>query len=41
MLRALCSIHVFKEVKEDHFSNTWTSQAMVENDPLRCWLLNV
>ncbi|EPT04774.1 hypothetical protein FOMPIDRAFT_1027546 [Fomitopsis schrenkii] len=39
ILRALCSIHIFKEVKELHFANTQTSQAMAGNDPLRCWLL--
>ncbi|KAH9927650.1 S-adenosyl-L-methionine-dependent methyltransferase [Fomitopsis serialis] len=39
ILRCLASIHVFKEVKELHFSNTRTSQALVDNDPLRCWLM--
>ncbi|KZT63929.1 S-adenosyl-L-methionine-dependent methyltransferase [Daedalea quercina L-15889] len=39
VLRSLSSIHVFKEVKEFRFANSWTSQALVDNDPLRCWLL--
>ncbi|KZT63930.1 S-adenosyl-L-methionine-dependent methyltransferase [Daedalea quercina L-15889] len=39
VLRTLSSVHVFTEVKEFCFANTWSSQAMVGNDPLRCWVL--
>jgi len=39
VLRTLCTIHVFSEVKEYHFANNRTSQILVGNDYLRSWLL--
>lgn len=39
VLRCLCTIHVFTEVKKDHFANSPTSAQLVNNDPLRCWLV--
>ncbi|KAI0931113.1 hypothetical protein AcW2_010267 [Taiwanofungus camphoratus] len=39
VLRCLCTIHVFVEVKSNHFANSHTSRCLVGNNPLRCWLL--
>ncbi|CCM04641.1 uncharacterized protein FIBRA_06825 [Fibroporia radiculosa] len=39
ILRCLCSIHVFAEVKLNHFTNTPTSAAVVGNEPFRSWIL--
>ncbi|KAI0930161.1 hypothetical protein AcV5_006945 [Taiwanofungus camphoratus] len=39
LLRCLSTIHIFAEVQRDHFANSPTSQYMVANEPLRCWLV--
>ncbi|EED80501.1 predicted protein [Postia placenta Mad-698-R] len=39
VLRCLCTVHVFIEVKDLHFANSVTSQVLANNDPLCCWLL--
>jgi len=39
VLRSLCTVHIFKEVKNGYFANSRTSQALVGNDYLRCWIL--
>lgn len=39
LLRCLCSIQIFAEVKTNHFANTSTSQLLVHNESLRCWIL--
>ncbi|OCH89739.1 S-adenosyl-L-methionine-dependent methyltransferase [Obba rivulosa] len=38
ILRCLCSMHIFVEVKPKHFANSRTSQHL-RNDGLRCWVL--
>lgn len=40
VLRTLTSLHIFKEVKDDFYANTDTSRLLVDNEPLRCWLLS-
>lgn len=37
ILRTLSSLHIFAEVEENFYSNTNTSQHLVNNEPLRCW----
>ncbi|PCH43626.1 S-adenosyl-L-methionine-dependent methyltransferase [Wolfiporia cocos MD-104 SS10] len=39
VLRSLCTLHIFNEVKEDHYANNATSRYLVKNEHLRCWLL--
>ncbi|CCM06332.1 uncharacterized protein FIBRA_08585 [Fibroporia radiculosa] len=39
VLRCLCSLHIFAEVKPNRFANSSTSQAIVGNDPFRNWLI--
>ncbi len=39
LLRCLCSIHVFKEVRPDCFANNSVSAALVINEPLRAYIL--
>ncbi|KZT06657.1 S-adenosyl-L-methionine-dependent methyltransferase [Laetiporus sulphureus 93-53] len=39
VLRTLCSIHIFSEVKDDHFANNRASQCLVKNEYLRAWIL--
>lgn len=38
-MRCLCSIHVFREVSEDRFANNAVSAALVNNEPLRAYIL--
>ena len=40
ILRTLCSNHVFTEVSPDHFANNVISAALVDNEPLRAYVLN-
>lgn len=39
ILRTLCSIHIFREVAPDVFANNVTSAALVDNEPLRAYVL--
>lgn len=39
LLRCLCSIHIFREVAPDVFANNVTSAALVNNEPLRAYVL--
>ena len=39
IMRTLCSLHVFDEVKPDVYANNATSSALVNNEPLRAYLL--
>ncbi|KAK6532661.1 hypothetical protein TWF281_006840 [Arthrobotrys megalospora] len=39
IMRCLCSIHVFREVAEDVFTNNVISAALVKNEPLRAYIL--
>ncbi|KAI4864285.1 S-adenosyl-L-methionine-dependent methyltransferase [Hypoxylon rubiginosum] len=39
VMRCLCSIHVFSEVGEDVFTNNAISAALVNNEPLRAYIL--
>jgi len=39
ILRCLCTIHIFEEIKDNHYVNSPTSQYLVRNEPLTCWLL--
>ncbi|KAI0939258.1 hypothetical protein AcW1_004349 [Taiwanofungus camphoratus] len=39
VLRCLCTIQIFNEVKNKNFVNSPTSQSLVNNEPLRCWIL--
>ncbi|KAH8099822.1 S-adenosyl-L-methionine-dependent methyltransferase [Cristinia sonorae] len=39
VLRALCSVHIFREVSNNHFANNTVSQVLVGNDPLRAFVL--
>ena len=39
VLRCLCTIHIFAEVKNNYYVNNTASQHLVRNEPLRCWLL--
>ncbi|KZT74274.1 S-adenosyl-L-methionine-dependent methyltransferase [Daedalea quercina L-15889] len=39
VLRTLCTIHIFREVKPYHFAHSPTSRVMIDNEYLRCWLL--
>ncbi|KAK6523136.1 hypothetical protein TWF694_006031 [Orbilia ellipsospora] len=38
-MRCLCSIHIFREVDEDIFANNRISAALVDNEPLRSYVL--
>ncbi|KAL8728552.1 MAG: hypothetical protein Q9181_005309 [Wetmoreana brouardii] len=40
ILRTLCSNHIFTEPSPDHFANNVISAALVENEPLRAYILN-
>lgn len=39
IMRALCSVHVFEEVAQDTYANSYTSAALVNNEPLRAYIL--
>ncbi|EWC44896.1 hypothetical protein DRE_00955 [Drechslerella stenobrocha 248] len=39
VMRCLCSAHVFRETAEDVFANNVISSALVDNDPLRAYIL--
>ncbi|KAL4900543.1 hypothetical protein BDW74DRAFT_182629 [Aspergillus multicolor] len=39
IMRCLCSIHIFQEIKENVFANNNISAALVGNDPLRAYIL--
>ncbi|OSX64691.1 hypothetical protein POSPLADRAFT_1031734 [Postia placenta MAD-698-R-SB12] len=39
ILRTLSSLHIFAEVEENFYCNTNTSRHLVNNEPLRCWLM--
>ncbi|KAL2163196.1 hypothetical protein VTH06DRAFT_5252 [Thermothelomyces fergusii] len=41
VLRCLCSIHLFRELREDVFANNRITEALVGNDPLRAYVLMV
>ncbi|KAH9942953.1 S-adenosyl-L-methionine-dependent methyltransferase [Amylocystis lapponica] len=40
VIRTLCTVHIFTEVQNHHFANNSTSQALINNEPLRCWILS-
>ena len=40
ILRTLCSNHIFAELSPDHFANNTISTALVNNEPLRAYILN-
>lgn len=40
ILRTLCSNHIFMEPSPDHFANNVISAALVDNEPLRAYVLN-
>ena len=40
ILRTLCSNHIFTEPSPDHFANNTISSALVNNEPLRAYILN-
>ena len=40
ILRTLCSNHIFTEPSPDHFANNVISAALVNNEPLRAYVLN-
>ncbi|KAF2280130.1 O-methyltransferase A [Westerdykella ornata] len=39
VLRCLCSIHIFQQVGHDTFANNRISAALVDNEPLRAYIL--
>lgn len=39
VLRTLCTFHIFLEVRDHHFANSRTSQVLVGDEYLRCWIL--
>jgi hypothetical protein len=39
IMRCLCSIHIFKEVQPDRFANNGVSAALVNNEPLRAYIV--
>ena len=39
LLRCLCSIHIFQEVSPDVFANNVISAALVDNEPLRAYVM--
>ncbi|PNH47456.1 hypothetical protein VD0004_g823 [Verticillium dahliae] len=39
LLRCLCSIHIFAEVEPDVFANNAVSAGLVDNEPLRAYIL--
>ncbi|KAI1324237.1 S-adenosyl-L-methionine-dependent methyltransferase [Xylariaceae sp. FL0255] len=39
VMRCLCSIHVFREIGEDVFANNAISAALVNNEPLRAYIM--
>ncbi|CCL98643.1 uncharacterized protein FIBRA_00645 [Fibroporia radiculosa] len=39
VLRPLCSMYIFKEIKPGYFANNETSGQMVNDEPFRSWLL--
>ncbi|KAH9938266.1 S-adenosyl-L-methionine-dependent methyltransferase [Fomitopsis serialis] len=39
VLRALCTIHIFREIKPYYFANSPTSRVLIGDEYLRCWLL--
>ena len=40
ILRTLCSNHIFTEPSPDHFANNVISAALINNEPLRAYILN-
>ena len=38
-MRTLCSLHVFEEVAPDVYANNHTSAALINNEPLRAYIL--
>lgn len=38
-MRCLCSIHIFSEKAEDVFTNNAISASLVDNEPLRAYIL--
>ncbi|TFY67302.1 hypothetical protein EVG20_g3987 [Dentipellis fragilis] len=41
VLRCLCTVHVFVEVRPDHFANSLTSKSLIGNDFLRAWIMSM
>lgn len=39
VMRCLCSIHLFRETADDVFSNNIITKSLVNNDPLRAYVL--
>ncbi|KAF2637243.1 O-methyltransferase A [Massarina eburnea CBS 473.64] len=39
IMRCLCSIHIFREVQPDRFANNGVSAALVDNEPLRAYIV--
>ncbi|OTA52207.1 S-adenosyl-L-methionine-dependent methyltransferase [Hypoxylon sp. EC38] len=39
IMRCLCSIHIFSEIEEDVFANNPISASLVDNEPLRAYIL--
>jgi hypothetical protein len=39
VMRCLCSIHIFKETGPDRFANNDISAALVNNEPLRAYIV--
>ncbi|EED12733.1 O-methyltransferase, putative [Talaromyces stipitatus ATCC 10500] len=39
IMRCLCSNHVFTEIKDNWFANNHISQALVDNEPLRAYIV--
>jgi hypothetical protein len=39
IMRCLCSMHIFKEVQPDRFANNVVSAALVNNEPLRAYIV--
>lgn len=39
IMRCLCSIHIFREVRPDVFANNSISESLVNNEPLRAYIL--
>jgi hypothetical protein len=38
-MRCLCSIHIFHEKDEDVFTNNKISSSLVDNEPLRAYIM--
>lgn len=39
IMRCLCSIHIFKELKDNIFANNNVSAALIHNEPLRAYIV--